>query len=349
MTDILVPKLNSNDTAYLVVAWLAADGRAVRAGEAIVELETSKTVEELTAEHDGVLRHALAEGAECAPGQVIARLTVGEEPGPGPTVPAAREGGGAATVVITKPAQALMAERGISLEEVHALGKKVVTTDDLDPDLIHLSRTQRRVAAVVEESHAAIPAAFTAMRVDVTDALAHARVLSRRDRVLIGVPELVVKAAGSLVGEFPLCFATPVNGRTARRADAAHVGVTVDLGNGMFVPVLRDATGRPTAELAADLAQHRRTALNGTFTEADLSGANILLALHPDDGVILATPIVYPGHTCALSLTAPRQEADGRRVVTLGLAYDHRFLNGRDAAAFLGALAATLRAPITLS
>ncbi|GAA4081587.1 2-oxo acid dehydrogenase subunit E2 [Nonomuraea soli] len=349
MTDILVPKLNSNDTAYLVVAWLAADGRAVRAGEAIVELETSKTVEELTAEHDGVLRHALAEGAECAPGQVIARLSLGEEPAPGVASPAAAEGERAATVVITRPAQALMAERGITLEEVHALGKKVVTTDDLDPDLIHLSRTQRRVAAVVEESHAAIPAAFTAMRVDVTDALSHARVLSRRDRVLIGVPELVVKAAGSLVEKFPLCFATPVSGRSARRAGAAHVGVTVDLGNGMFVPVLRDATGRPTAELAADLARYRRTALNGTFTEADLSGANILLALHPDDGVILATPIVYPGHTCALSLTAPRQETDGRRVVTLGLAYDHRFLNGRDAAAFLGALAAALRAPITLS
>ena len=69
--------------------------------------------------------------------------------------------------------------------------------------------------------------------------------------------------------------------------------------------------------------------------------------------VTLAIPIVYPGQTCAVAVTAPRPELylddDGRpatRTVTqVGLAYDHRVINGREAAQFLAALARTLQNP----
>ncbi|GAB3897974.1 hypothetical protein GCM10027612_55240 [Microbispora bryophytorum subsp. camponoti] len=67
---------------------------------------------------------------------------------------------------------------------------------------------------------------------------------------------------------------------------------------------------------------------------------------------MFAVPIVFPGQTCALSLTAPRPEVvqDGsgfavRRFATVGLAYDHRFINGRDAAEFLGELRTALESP----
>jgi 2-oxoglutarate dehydrogenase E2 component (dihydrolipoamide succinyltransferase) len=63
--------------------------------------------------------------------------------------------------------------------------------------------------------------------------------------------------------------------------------------------------------------------------------------------------IRFPGQICSLSLTAPRPEVvetrDGgfavRKVILLGLAYDHRFVNGRESAEFLGALRTALEAP----
>ncbi|MEU9837544.1 2-oxo acid dehydrogenase subunit E2, partial [Streptosporangium sp. NPDC048047] len=331
----------------------------------------------------------LAEGAECAPGQVIARLldegeTTGEQPGdaagearppgadPLPDAPGPDAGAGTGTrihaeagpdtpgpdtIVITEPARALMDELGISPDQVRGLGKKVVRRADLagltGPGLLPLSKLQRRVAEVVTASHRDIPAAFTAVRVDVTDALPVARELTRRGRVLVGLPELVVKATGELLDRFPLFFATPLRADAARRAVTADVGVTVDVGKGMYIPVVRDAGRRPPAEIARDLTRFRTTAMNGGFREDDLRDGNITLTLHTGDAVITAVPIVFPGQICALSLPAPRPEVvengEGgfvtRRVVSLGLAYDHRFVNGREAVEFLGAIRATLERP----
>ncbi|MBX6386460.1 MAG: 2-oxo acid dehydrogenase subunit E2, partial [Microbispora sp.] len=223
---------------------------------------------------------------------------------------------------------------------------------DDDARWITLSRAQQRTAEVVERSRREIPAAFTAMTVDVTGVLSLARDLTRRLRALIGLPEMTVKALGGLLDRFPVFFAEPGPGLRARRAATADVGVTIDVGRGLFIPVVRDAGNRSLAEIAGDLAAFRTTALTGSFRERDLQGGAITLTLHTHDGIVLATPIVFPGQTCALSLTAPRPEVvpDGsgfavRKTATIGLAYDHRFINGRDAAEFLGELRTALESP----
>ncbi|WP_067132242.1 2-oxo acid dehydrogenase subunit E2 [Microtetraspora malaysiensis] len=392
MSEFRVPKLNNNDSAYVLLEWLAGDGAAVRAGDPLATVETSKAVEELAAEEAGVLRRLVPAGAECVPGQAIARLlapgaeAAGAEPAgaepagaePAGVEPSGIEPAGAGPVsgttlddavpgntvpdntvpgdiVITAPARKLIDELGVSAGQIRALGKKVVRRADLEHlagELISLSRAQLRTAEVVERSRREIPSAFTLMNVDVTDALPLTRDLTRRLRVLVGLPELVVKAVGGLLDAFPLFFATPADGLRARRAPAADVGVTVDVGRGLFVPVVRDAGGRSLAEIARDLTGFRRTALEGTFRESDLGGGAITLTLHTHDGVAVATPIVFPGQTCALALTAPRSEVvqDGagfavRKICGLGLSYDHRFINGREAAEFLAAIRITLETP----
>ncbi|MBO3751369.1 2-oxo acid dehydrogenase subunit E2 [Streptosporangiaceae bacterium NEAU-GS5] len=436
MIEIRVPKLNNNDASYLLVEWIAKDGEAVREGDPLVVLETSKAAEELAAEADGVLHRLLPEGADCSPGQPIAQLHspntsldapasatpaalsgFSAEPSTGPVstsasvAPGVRAETAAGDIVVTAPAQRAMEERGITLDQVRSLGKKLIRATDLDAlapasgsltptpgpltapapttgtpsaaaeasgaagaagewvreadpgdltggdvaggdlvdrepaggEVVELSRGQRRTAEVVEKSHREIPAAYTVIKVDVTDALLAARGLTREHRVLIGVTELVIEALGGLREQYPMFFASPVGGRAARQATAVHVGVTVDVGRGLFIPVVRDADSRPIGDLARALSEHRKTAMNGAFREDDLSGGTITLTLHTDDAVILAIPVVFPGQTCALALTAPQAEVvpqrDGellvRKTVSLGLAYDHRFINGRESAEFL--------------
>ena len=422
MTDFRVPKLNNNDTSYVLVEWLAEDGQTVRDGDPIVLLETSKATEEVEAPSDGVLRRLLAEGAECEPGQVIARLLASADEDAGETTagPARQAAGKAAQqaadgnpggpqtaappgdvsgVIVTAPARELIEAHGVAMDRVYALGRKVirrtdveellaaqepspaaadaaqagdaqaadaqardvlaadaqagdVLADDDDAQWITLSRAQQRTAEVVERSRREIPAAFTAMNVDVTEVLSLARDLTRRLRTLVGLPEMVVKATGGLLDRFPMFFAAPGPGPRARRAATADVGVTVDVGRGLFIPVVRDAGNRPLAEIAGDLVGFRKTALTGSFRERDLQGGAITLTLHTHDGIVFAVPIVFPGQTCALSLTAPRPEVvqDGpgfavRKTATVGLAYDHRYINGRDAAEFLGELRTALESP----
>lgn len=368
MAEIAVPKLNTNDDSYLLLAWLAPDGQAVTAGAPVAEVETSKTVEELTATASGVLRHRAATGAEIAPGQVIALL---DDPAVPPEAPVARPAG-ADGPTITAPARARMAELGVTAERVVALGRPIVRRADIDALVglnapaatsppgttastastadersVTLSRNQRAVARTVARSAATIPAAYTAMTIDVGAALDQAPRLARAVRRPVGLAELFVAAIGSVHADHPMCFARlDDDGTTVHPSGAAHVGVTVDLGEGLYVPVVRDAGTATIAEIARTLTRHRVTAAGGTFRQCDLDGASITLTLHLDAGVSLAIPVVYPGQTCAVAVTAPRPELylddDGRpatRTVTqVGLAYDHRVINGREAAQFLAAL-----------
>ncbi|MFC6080603.1 2-oxo acid dehydrogenase subunit E2 [Sphaerisporangium aureirubrum] len=469
MTEIRVPKLNNNDTQYVLLEWIAKDGAAVRRGDPLAVLETSKAAEEITAEGDGLLGHLLLEGADCEPGQLIAHLTpavvlpadrtpadlpatvlspadrtsadvsatilsatdrppadvptavlspadlppvpsspAGLAPVDLPPMEAPREAGGP---VITSKARALMERHGIGDDAVRALGKKIVREYDIEAladapghatgpgpttgpgsatgagaavipgsapvpgstpvpgfaadaanghasrgggaGTVPLSRAQRRTAAVVELSHRTIPPAYTVMKVDIGAALAAGRARTRELRTLVGLTELLVHAIGGLHERFPLFFASPVDGGAVRPSEAAHVGVTFDVGKGLVIPVVKDVSSLGLKEISRALLDLRMRAMRGGLRERDLGGANIVLALHNEPGVVLAVPIVFPGHTCALSLAAPYPEVvpaeDGgftvREVVHVGAAYDHRVVNGRDVILFLTALRDALSFP----
>jgi 2-oxoglutarate dehydrogenase E2 component (dihydrolipoamide succinyltransferase) len=147
---------------------------------------------------------------------------------------------------------------------------------------------------------------------------------------------------------FPLFFAS-IDGDEARPAAAPHIGVTFDMGEGLYVPVVHDTGSLRT--IADTLMRYRLAATEGDFREKDLTGANIAITLHTDADIVLAIPLIFPGTVCALAITSPQQELilgeDGavttRTIANIGLAYDHRLINGRDASRFLTALRAALK------
>jgi 2-oxoglutarate dehydrogenase E2 component (dihydrolipoamide succinyltransferase) len=351
LADITIPKLNSNDVEYVIAGWLAEDGAEVRPGEPVVMIETSKAVEDVECADGGVLHRLLPAGATCAPGQVIGRIGAAG-PAPAPAAPEVAEDGPA----ITAPARELMDAHGVTEDQVRALGISLVRRDDIEglldtrPPARTLTPVQRGMSATVTRSWQTIPAAYTAVTVEVGPALERAKRLTRELRTLVGLPELLIQAIGRARGEFPEMFAE-LDGLEVRPRDP-HVGITVDLGSGLYTPVVRDADTLSLKEISAAAMRLRLTAMRGAFTTDDLAGSTILLALNTDTAAVVAVPIVFPGHACAVSLCAPRPELvladDGtvvqRTVVTLGLAYDHRLVTGRDALRFLTALRDALEA-----
>jgi 2-oxoglutarate dehydrogenase E2 component (dihydrolipoamide succinyltransferase) len=204
-------------------------------------------------------------------------------------------------------------------------------------------RTQAGVAAAVARSHATIPPGFTLTTAEVDRALAFARAATRRLKTLIGLTELLVKAIGALPARFPLCYATPRDDRTVRLAEEAHVGVTIDVGTGLYAPVVRGAGALGLDRIGATLLEYRRAAMHGALRRDQLTGANIMLTLATD--ALFSRPMVFPDQVCALSLGATlpqvaidRGEVAVRRVVRIGLAYDHRVVNGQDSVQYLAAL-----------
>ncbi|MFF3438948.1 2-oxo acid dehydrogenase subunit E2 [Streptosporangium sp. NPDC002721] len=326
--------------------------------------------------------------AEAAPQPAPASDVLETEP-VAPEDAAGQEDVPVAEPVVTAPARAAMEELGVSHAEVVSLGLAVIRRSDVealasrrtgqaasdvredtsedvsegvpgdvledvprpvaDAGAHRLSRVQRAVARAVTTSHATIPAAYTVVRFEVGPLLERARGLSREVRRPVGLAELFVQAVAALHPAFPLFFAS-VDGDLARPADAPRVGVTFDMGEGLYVPVVHD-TGSLKA-IADALMRYRLAATEGDFRERDLTGANIAVTLHTDADVVLAIPLIFPGTVCALAITSPQPELvlaeDGtvtaRTVANIGLAYDHRLINGRDAALFLAALRMELHA-----
>lgn len=345
---VRIPTLNTNDASYVLVEWLAEDGARVAADDPVAVVETSKATEELPAGRAGLLRHTLPAGADCEPGATIATVTV---PAPGGTVPltaAVPAPGGAAAVPVTAVPLSAPVSRAAAPIRAGRSGER-----DHPPAADRLPPHQRRVADLVSAAHRDIPAAFTAIRVDLDPALAAARLLTERTGAAVALPELLVRAAAVLHATHPGIFATLTPEGRYRTAPAPVIGVTVDVGTGLYTPVLRDADRLPVDDLADALAALRMKALRGALTENDLAGMNLLVALNNAPGVIHAQPIIPPGVACALSLPDTHEEvvltAEGtprtRRVADLGLAYDHRLVNGAAAAAFLDDLRRTLHDP----
>lgn len=322
-TPLTVPKLNNNDDSYLLVSWLVEDGEQVRAGQPIVEVETSKATEELAAEADGVLRQLVALDAECHPGQVIARLTDPDAPAAGPPAPVA-------------PAE-----------------RTPAPVDGVDGSVHTLPRAQRQVAEVVAASHRVIPSAFAVTRVVVDELLTEVQKLSEQTGAAIGLAEVLIKAVGELHAEFPLLYGTLRPDGTVLVPGSVQVGVTVDVGTGLFIPVLPDVRPLSVEDVADLVTGVRMRALRGKLAERELTGAAIAVSLNTEDGTVLVQPIIPPGLAAIVSLAAVQEQGwpDGaggtgiRQTVDIGLAHDHRFVNGRDAAAFLGALKRLLERP----
>jgi pyruvate/2-oxoglutarate/acetoin dehydrogenase E1 component/pyruvate/2-oxoglutarate dehydrogenase complex dihydrolipoamide acyltransferase (E2) component len=314
--SITIPKLNNNDTSYILLNWLVGDGQEVTAGSPIAEIETSKAVEELAAEAAGILRVAIPAGAECKPGDVIARLD-------------------------REPAGQLASHAGNG--EVTSRGRT-----GMEP--LPLSRGQMQVNHVVTASHRDIPAAFVVVKANIDAVRSAGSTLAEAAGGAVGLLEILVMAVAMLRPRFPACFGTLAEAGEARVAGGAHIAVTLDAGNGLYLPVIQSADLRSVADIADQLSAMRMKALRGTFTESDQAGANIVISWNNEPGVTLVQPLIPPGLACAVSVSGtgseisvtPQGTLTEHDVVNLGLAHDHRLVNGREAASFLCELAAIL-------
>ncbi|MFB7719011.1 2-oxo acid dehydrogenase subunit E2 [Nocardia sp. NPDC056100] len=365
MAEIFVPVLNANDESCTLVEWLCEDGDRVRAGDPIAVAETSKASVDIVADVDGILQRAVAAATEITFGEPIGHLFDSEEQrldhlaAASETVGAAAEPTTKASYVLTDAARALVEQHGITDEQLRGLGKRVIRGGDVEnltSTTIELSLNQRQVARSVSRSWQSIPAAYNVTRLLVANALALRQELRAERGIDIGLPVLLIRAIARLHNDFPLLFASiGHDGRTAT-ITGADIGVTVDAGAGLFVPVLRDPAGRPIEELAADLARLQKCAVQGRFSSADLVGGALTVSINPYHDTVFVIPLVFPGQSVAVSLAAvtdeivldPANQPVRRPVTQLGIAYDHRLVNGRDAAMFSRRLKGELESPLAL-
>ena len=365
MQPIVVPTINNNDTEAKLVAWSKADGETVQRGETIAILETTKASFELAAEADGVLQTNARTGEMYAFGSSIGTIFADAaertQAFTKTAAPATAEGG---DLIVTQPARELAQKHGLTEEQLRGLGKRIIKARDVETllpaapaptvaeDAQLLSENQRGVARVVARAHAEIPDSFLVKRIVVDGALAALAEFSREAKVMTALPDLLVWAIARLPESFPFFFGELRAGLDFRPSQAGNLGVTFDLGGGLFIPVVRDAAQKPLAQIARDLMGLRMKALRKNFRAEDLAGGDLSISLNFDADTVFVQPIILPPQTCMISVGAVLTELvleNGqpvpRRYLNLGVAFDHRVINGADANAFANAIKKTLEAP----
>jgi pyruvate dehydrogenase E2 component (dihydrolipoamide acetyltransferase) len=135
-----------------------------------------------------------------------------------------------------------------------------------------------------------------------------------------------------------------------------HIGVAVDTDRGLLVPVIRDVDKKNIVELAAELTQLSKRARDKKLSPADMEGGTFTITNLGGIGGTGFSPIVNYPEVAILGLSHSGMEPvwlngkfEPRMVLPLSLSYDHRLIDGADAARFLRWIAEAFEQPFLLS
>ena len=162
-----------------------------------------------------------------------------------------------------------------------------------------------------------------------------------------------VKALARALREFPRFNASlSPDGKTLILKDYVHIGIAVDTAHGLMVPVIRDADRRGLWQIAAEITDLASRAQSRKIGPDEMGGASMSISNLGGIGGIGFTPIVNPPELAILGITRTETvtvwEGDTPKpvpMVPLDLSYDHRVINGADAARFVSYLAGLLADP----
>jgi 2-oxoglutarate dehydrogenase E2 component (dihydrolipoamide succinyltransferase) len=219
-----------------------------------------------------------------------------------------------------------------------------------------MSRLRKVIAERAVASMQATAQLTTVVEVDVT------KVAALRDRVkgefqqktgdkLSFLPFFAIAAIEALKA-YPIINST-VEGDEIVYPAQENVAIAVDTERGLLTPVVKDAGEKNIAQLAREIADLAARTRDNKLKPDELAGGTFTLTNTGSRGALFDTPIVFLPQSAILGLGAVVKKpgvvsVDGkdaisvRSYVYLALSYDHRIIDGADAARFLGAVKARL-------
>ena len=286
---------------------------------------------------------------------------------PAPIASASKESALAPARVMASPAtRRRAAEAGLDLARVQGTGPggRIVAAD--------LERAQRGTPGVTEipvigvrrliaqrmtEAKRNAPHFAYVEEVDVT-ALEALRLRLNAARKAAGLEALtflpfIVRALADALAGFPQCNAHYDAARNVLlRHAAVHAGIATQTPDGLKVPVVRDVAQRGLDDLAAEIRRVTEAARSGKARREELSGSTITITSLGKLGGIVSTPILNAPEVAIIGINKAIDRVvvhDGqvaiRRMMNLSSSFDHRFVDGYDAAALVQALKLRLEAP----
>lgn len=219
----------------------------------------------------------------------------------------------------------------------------------------NLTPMRRVIARRMLESHTDIPSVTQSVVADVTRLTELRRELNEARGTRVSLNDFVVRAAALAVKDSERVRMQYENGEYVLYS-RVNIGVAVGLDDGLLVPVVRDADGKTLLELSAELKELASKAREGRLAKSDVGDARMTVTNMGMFGTHSFTPIINEPESAILGVCAAEdvlalneaKEVETRKRMMLCLTYDHRILNGTEAAEFSNRIKAYLEQPLLL-
>ncbi len=259
------------------------------------------------------------------------------------------------TALSGAPAGAVPSGDGSALPQVPVVDFAAFGPIDVQP----LTRIQKISGPRLHASWVNVPHVTQHDEADITE-MESLRTELKAKAASVGVKltplAFVVRACARVLAGFPR-FNSSLDGAGENLVfkKYLHIGFAADTPNGLVVPVIRDADRKDLYEIARDLALLSEKARTGRLSGADMQGGCFTISSLGGIGGTAFTPIINAPEVAILgvsrSQTRPVWQSGQfvpRLMLPLSLSYDHRVIDGADAARFTVALAGALAEPRTL-
>lgn len=275
-------------------------------------------------------------------------------------------------------------ELGVELQFVHGSGPAGrITHEDLDGYLaargqppqgatassayaqrqgetaLPLIGLRRQIARKMQEAKRRIPHFSYVEEIDVTDLEALRAALNDRygaERGKLTLLPLLVRAVVRAVVDFPQMNARFDDdaGVVVRHAPV-HLGIATQTDAGLMVPVIRHAEALDPWAIGREIARLATAARGGGATRDELSGSTLTISSLGPLGGIVTTPVINHPEVAIIGVNriVERPVFRGgavvaRKLMNLSSSFDHRVVDGMDAAGFIQAIRALLETPALL-
>jgi len=166
----------------------------------------------------------------------------------------------------------------------------------------------------------------------------------------------LIAALARVLEDYPQCNAWfDAERNVVVRHRPLHAGVATQTPDGLKVPVVRHAEARSLWEIAEEIKRVSEAARSGKATKEELTGSTITVTSLGKLGGIVSTPIINAPEMAIIGVNKAIERPvvlNGaitvRRIMNLSSSFDHRFVDGYDAAAMIQALKDLLEHPATI-
>jgi len=259
------------------------------------------------------------------------------------------------------PLAARMAEeQGISIEETAGSGHggKVFSSDlpgseSIRETRIPLTNIQRITGERMSESIRTIPMVTQHMDLDVTSFMEGRKELNSRRGYKLTINDFVLFAVSRALAEHPRMNSV-LEGNEVICRHEVNLGAATATKRGLLVPVLKGAQSMGLLQISQRMKKLAEAARDGTLTADEMSEGTFTVSNVGMFGITSFTPIINPPEAGILGICAVQQlprfmnnELKQRSIMGISLTFDHRIMDGAEAAEFMQSIQGYLEVPLS--